>query len=56
MDEFYETGTIANCDNSFLCCRKNSSTKNIPILAGNWGSESCDIPFRTAEASIKYLL
>ena len=56
VDLTYTVGNNAACDQSYCCRAENGPTSDVANQAKFWGTpyHSCDIPARTAEATIKF--
>ena len=57
IDNEYKVGTLANCGD-IVCCHKGSGwpSKDGDIPAGEWGMENCDIPPKTFQSMLEYIV
>ena len=57
IDMQYEAGTLANC-REYLCCRPEVGYPTRPgqEAAGEWGSGLCDLPVKTFQSMLDYVV
>ena len=57
LDFKYTPGALSNCK-EYLCCRADAGmpTKPDDIAAGEWGAANCDIPVKTFQSMLDYIV
>ena len=57
LDFEYTPGALSNCK-EYLCCRADAGmpTKEGDIAAGEWGAVMCDIPVKTFQSMLDYVV